>query len=238
MTSNSKRLTFVLGLFFAASALVAMGPPPSQDDDGLPPDRKQLVIGLDLSKTNPLAKDEAFAGRAANRVAELVSNLPMGSLVKLRTFGAYKSAQNPLEFDTRLSLEYTPAQLAGEVQLLIASVPKRLESGEWRGQIRTNILTFLSDMNRVTDCADSPTTYLLVSDGIEDSKLANLSRAGTDRDRLPAPDPEEFKGCAELQILGLGQGVKDPRRTDELREKWQAWSDAAGIDAFVGLHTW
>ena len=44
--------------------------------------------------------------------------------------------------------------------------------------------------------------------------------------------------AATLVILGLAQGVNDPRETQRLRDEWTAWAQAAGFKSFIGLNDW
>ena len=80
-----------------------------------------------------------------------------------------------------------------------------------------------------------PTTIILASDGIEDSDYARLGRADS---HLPPPEGRPFKGCAELDVLGLGEGTKSPRVTTRLRSEWSDWAGAAGFARFQGLNDW
>ena len=84
-------------------------------------------------------------------------------------------------------------------------------------------------------CGGMPTTVVLASDGIEDSDYVRLQRAGS---HLPAPDGRPFRGCAEMEILGLGQGSNSPMVTTRLRGEWTRWAAAAGFARFVGLNDW
>ena len=80
-----------------------------------------------------------------------------------------------------------------------------------------------------------PTTVILASDGIEDSEYARLDREDS---RLPLPDGHPFRGCAELQILGVGQGTRSPSETMRLRAQWGRWAEQAGFSRFLGLNDW
>jgi hypothetical protein len=72
-------------------------------------------------------------------------------------------------------------------------------------------------MAATTNCQSQPATIILASDGIEDSKLANLNRSGG---QLPMPGRPIFAGCDQLMIFGLAQGMRDPRETDRLRQEF------------------
>ena len=118
---------------------------------------------------------------------------------------------------------------------LIAGTPMLVRSGKWRSQSNTNILAFLDNVSQSIGCSGMPTTVVLASDGIEDSDYVRLQNSGA---HLPAPDGRPFRGCSEMEILGLGQGTRSPIVTTRLRSEWTRWSAAAGFGRFVGLNDW
>ena len=134
-----------------------------------------------------------------------------------------------------LSTRSRPQQVAADVRKLIAGTPLLVKSGKWKAQSHTNILAFLDNVSQSIGCSGMKTTIILASDGIEDSEYAHLARR---RSHLPAPDGRPFAGCAELQILGLGQGTRSPMETVRLRQDWSGWARAAGFKQFQGLNDW
>ncbi len=110
-----------------------------------------------------------------------------------------------------------------------------MRSGKWKSQDNTNILAFLDNISQSIGCAGMPTTVVLASDGIEDSEYVRLQKADA---HLPAPDGRPFRGCAEMQILGIGQGTHSPMETTHLRAEWTRWAAAAGFAKFLGLNDW
>lgn len=72
------------------------------------PQPQTIVIGLDLSKSNPLIKDEAYAARAGARTAKELVALPLKSRVMLRTFGSYDATANGLKVDQVIYLMRGP----------------------------------------------------------------------------------------------------------------------------------
>ncbi|MEI9995944.1 MAG: hypothetical protein WDM91_15220 [Rhizomicrobium sp.] len=203
------------------------------DEVAIPAQR--LVIGLDISKSNPLVDDQAFAAKVAARVANLVRGLGMASEVHVRTFGSYDASSNNFYYDARISARNRPEHVAAEIQKLIAGTPFLVRSGKWRSQENTNILAFLDNVSQSIGCAGLPTTVILASDGIEDSEYVRLQRAGA---HLPAPDGRPFRGCAAMEILGIGQGTDSPIVTTRLRSEWTRWAAQAGFSRFVGLNDW
>ena len=205
---------------------------PAYDQNALHPER--VIIGLDLSKSNPLIDDPAFAARVGQRIAAIVRNLGFASEVHIRTFGSYDPSSNNWTYDTVLSVRARPDQVAAEIERLIAGTPRLVASGRWRSQQKTNILAFLDNSVRAIGCGGMPTTIILASDGIEDSEYARLA----DGDSLPSPDRRLYRGCTKLAIYGIGQGTGSPVLTARLRSQWEGWARTAGFARFEGLNDW
>ena len=195
----------------------------------------RIVIGLDISRSNPLVADPAFAAKVGARIADEIRKLGFASEVHVRTLGNYDASSNAFYYDAVLSARNRPENIAAEVEKLVSGTPLLVKSGKWKAQSRTNILAFLDNVSQSIGCAGLPTTIILASDGIEDSEYAHLARANS---HLPAPDAQDFRGCAKLEILGLGQGTKSPVQTVRLRKEWSGWAKAAGFADFLGLNDW
>jgi hypothetical protein len=202
------------------------------DANSLRPER--IIIGLDLSRSNPLIDDPAFAARVGGRIANIIAHLGFSSEVHIRTFGSYDPSANSFAYDVVLSTRARPDYVASEVQKLIAGTPRLVNSGRWRSQQKTNILAFLDNVTRAYGCGAMPTTIILASDGIEDSEYARLQRG----DGLPSPDQRLYRGCAALVIYGIGQGTGSPMLTGRLRYQWENWARRAGFTRFQGLNDW
>ena len=229
-----KFVTFLLALACSAAFASAWA-----DDyyygTNTPP--RTIIIGVDLSTSNPLIVDDAFAAKVAARIAPMITGLAPRSRLVLRSFGSYDSAANAvLNLDILIAPKTARAEdMARLVQTAVAGVPKLVREGKLRAQNQTNIIAFLDNMAATVDCHAQPATVILASDGIEDSKLANLSR---NQGTLPLPTRPIFAGCDELMIFGLAQGMRDPRQTQRLRDEWTVWSQAAGFKGFTGLNDW
>jgi hypothetical protein len=196
---------------------------------------KRVIIGLDLSKSNPLIDNPAFAAKVAARIANIVRAMGFASEVHVRTFGNFDATSNNFYYDTLISTRARPDQVGAEIEKLISGTPLLVANGKWRAQDNTNILAFLDNAAESIGCSGMPTTVVLASDGIEDSEYARLQK---DTAHLPAPEGRPFRGCAELQILGLGQGTRSPIETVRLRSEWSRWAAAAGFAKFTGLNDW
>jgi len=196
---------------------------------------RRIVIGIDLSRSNPLIADRGFAAKVGARVGDVIRDLGFASEVHVRTFGSYDADSNNFHYDAVLSVRNRPDHVAAEVERLIAGTPELVERGRWLAQGRTNIMAFLDNISYSIGCAHLPTTIVLASDGIEDSEYARLNDPA---EHLPDPNGRPFAGCAELEILGLGVGTNSPIRTARLRQEWVRWSRAAGFRSFQGLNDW
>lgn len=207
----------------------------AQEDDGQALAPRRIIVGIDLSRSNPLIEDPGFAAKVGRRVAMQISSLGFASEVHVRTFGSFDSSSNNFAYDQVISTHARPAYVAVEVERLVAGTPTLVERGKWRSQGTTNILAFLDDVVLSIGCDAMPTTVILASDGLEDSEYARLQRPQAS---LPKPEGKPFHGCAELEILGIGQGTHSPSETARLRAQWAGWARAAGFARFTGLNDW
>jgi hypothetical protein len=223
----------VLAVHAAHNAQTYMQVAEAGDQLAIPP--RRIVIGLDLSKSNPLIDNPAFAAKVAARIASQVRSLGFMSEVHVRTFGNFDASSNTFAYDTTISTRARPQNVAAEIEKLISGTPVLVERGKWVAQDNTNIIAFLDNAVTSIGCSGMPTTVILASDGIEDSEYARLGREDS---RLPDPQDHPFRGCAELQILGVGQGTRSPILTARLRALWAHWAGAAGFQKFTGLNDW
>lgn len=224
-------LVFVGGL--AALILHAKAQPRVQNTN--PP--QTLVIGVDLSTSNPLVHDDAFAAKVGARIAPMIESLAPRSRIMLRSFGAYNSSANlPLTLDITIAPKTARAdEMAKFLSTIIAGVPKMVREGRLQAQMSTNIVPFLQNTSRTIDCRAMPTHVILATDGVEDSQVARLKRRSS---TLPPPQGAYYAGCEELLILGLGRGLNSPSDTERLRAEWTLWAQRAGFRRFGGLNDW
>ena len=196
---------------------------------------ERVIIGLDVSRSNPLITNPTFAAKVAARISALVGGLGYASEIHVRTFGSFDATSNTFYYDTKISRYARPDKVAYDVYRLISQTPQLVASGRLRAQARTNILAFLDNVARSPGCADMPTFVNLASDGIEDSQYARLDDPSQ---HLPDPDGKPFAGCAGLSILGIGVGTNSPVKTARLRYEWSHWAYSAGFARFEGLNDW
>jgi hypothetical protein len=198
---------------------------------------RTIVIGIDLSSSNPLIRDDSFAQRVGARIKPYINNLAPRSRVILRSFGSYNSSANsPLTLDILIAPKSARAEdMANLISSVIANVPQMVRQGRIQEQSSTNIVPFLMNISKIVDCKAMPTHVILATDGVEDSQVADLSRR---RNTLPPPQGAPFAGCQELMILGVGRGLGSPEDTERLRNEWANWARAAGFLSYVGLNDW
>lgn len=196
---------------------------------------RQVVIGLDLSKSNPLVSDDGYAARVAERLSRELSALPIRSRVIVRTFGVYNATSNHLKIDQTISGRARPEDVAEGISKLVANLPALVSQGKLKAQMKTNIVPFLETMSHVVDCSAMETKVILLTDGAEDSEYGKLTRRGGS---LPAPRQRLYDGCDQLQVLGIGQGFNSPKTTAHFQEAWKGWSQGAGFASFIGLYDW
>ena len=200
-------------------------------DPGAP---RRAIVGLDLSSSNPLVDDIAYARKAASRIGDDFQGLAFRSEVRIRTFGAYDSGSNPFSFDATISTRQRPEVLARDTETFISNIPLLVRQGKLKTQPYTNILAFLEELSLTVDCKTLPTQVILVTDGVEDSEYVRLKYRGA---KLPKPK-KIFSGCYELQILGIGRGVDSVTETNRIRAEWKKWAKSAGFLTFSAINDW
>ena len=219
-------------LSFALVAVLALFGESAQAVDA-PSRPRTVVIGLDMSKSNPLVEDAAYAARVGQRTASELEALPLRSHVMVRTFGSYDIGANALKIDEVISTRAKPQAVADGIGALISAVPELVAQGKLQAQGYTNVISFLENTSQLIDCGASDVTVILLTDGFEDSEYAKLASGGS----LPHPS-QLYPGCAELMMLGVGQGGGSPTVTKRIREQWAAWAKAAGFQKYTGLYDW
>jgi len=196
---------------------------------------RRLVIGIDLSQSNPLVTDSGFAAKLGERLRSHIQSLGFASKIHVRTFGSYGASANTFYYDAVISRSSRPEAVAAEIAKLVGGTPLLVKKGVFKTQKSTNIIAFLDNAAHSFGCDTLKTDIVLATDGIEDSEYARLARKNA---HLPMPEGKPFAKCQSLSILGLGQGQKSPAKTASLRHEWETWSKAAGFESFVGLNDW
>lgn len=197
---------------------------------------RRMIIGLDLSASNPLVEDVAYAQKVGRRLHKEIETLEYRSELKLRTFGAYGASNNPISMDVTISTR-TKARAdvnAREINTFVSNIPNLVNRGQLDTQNYTNILAFMEELSVELDCKELPTQVILVTDGIEDSEYVRLIHQNA---KLPKPG-KIFRNCYELQILGVGRSMRSPSETNRIREEWRKWAKYAGFKKYTAVNDW
>lgn len=201
---------------------------------------RRLVIGLDLSQSNPLTTNASYAAKQAQWVGDEIRALRLGATVHVRTFGVSDATRNTLRIDEQVTLRNSPETIATGMQTLIANVPALVAAGKLEVQPRTNIVGFIrTNINVIGEC-QTPTKFILLTDGLEDSEYGKLSEGGgaLTSPTIKPPKDKRYK-CEQLVLLGLGQGLNGQKQKDHLRDIWAAWvADKAPFKTFLALDDW
>lgn len=195
---------------------------------------RRMIVGLDLSSSNPLVDDASYARKVGSRVRKDFEDLAFRSEVRIRTFGAYDSSANPFSFDATVSTRQRPEVLGRDMETFISNIPLLVKQGKLQTQPYTNILAFLEETSIELDCDTLPTQVILVTDGVEDSEYVRLKYRDA---KLPRPK-KIFSGCYELQMLGIGRGIDSVTETNRIRKEWETWAKRAGFKRFLAINDW
>ncbi len=205
-----------------------------------PVEIKRLIIGLDLSKSNPLIANQAYASKLARRIGEEVRALRLEAFIHLRTFGVSDATRNTLRIDEQVTLRNSPDAIATGLETLIANVPQLVSSGKLEAQDETNIVGFIrTNINAIGEC-QTPTLFILLTDGLEDSEYGRLTGLGgtLSSPTIKPPKDKRYK-CEQLILLGIGQGLESQSQIDQLKSTWSNWvGTKAPFKSFQALEDW
>ncbi len=216
----------IIGAALLSSASMSVLAPAFADD---------LIIGLDISDSAPLAIEQAIANRAAKLVGSRIASMKKGDSVRLRSLGTYGTAEQALYVNIKLSRKARPHKVSKALEQLVSSLPALVKKGRLKLQNETNIIGFLETIAPSLDCTKKPTTILILSDGIEHSAYIKGRDLLLGKKKLPAPSGPILKGCS-LEMRGLAQQNKklksDPRWFARLNKNWARFAKAAGVAHF------
>lgn len=179
---------------------------------------KTLTIGLDMSLSNPLVKDSAFADAAASYVAQDIKTMREGDVVRIVTFGARDHAANMQEINVTV-----PRNGASKVAKSASAYLTKTVKDSSNTQQSTNIVAWLE--LRDFACTDGD-KIIVITDGIEASDVVSPQAFLDGKQSLPKPDEfAGFKGC-EVVFYGLGVGWH-LKEVKTLRSAWMEYFKAA-----------
>lgn len=179
---------------------------------------KTLTIGLDMSLSNPLVQDPAFAQSAAQFVARDIKAMQDGDNVRIASFGARDHAANMREIAVTI-----PRKGAGKVARSAEAYLQKIVQDTSNAQSSTNIIAWLEISE--FDCSDGG-KIIVITDGIESSDQIHPQKLIDGAQALPAPDAlASFKGC---NVVFYGLGVGWPlAQVKNLRSAWAQYFQAA-----------
>lgn len=181
-----------------------------------------LVIGADVSRSNPLVSHAPFAKAVAERLSKKVRTLEYGEWVHLKTFGD-GGIQHIEDKSLQITRRMSPQQAASRVADAIRGFPS---SGQGEGS--TNLLGFLE--NNRFDCDTEGAAVWLLTDAIEQSAEVNGNDLLLGKP-LPAPFAKPLDGC-DVVIIGLGRigdgGTLPRSQLHALQTTWTDWLNKAG----------
>jgi len=189
----------------------------------VPANAETLVVGLDVSSSNPLILDSRYAADKGNQIAQEVNRLAVGDTVVVETFGAHGSASTA-RLSITLSNRIRPDKAAAYVRAFVAKLPGLVSTGKLQPAGETNIVSFLRTRAGRYGCTASH--YVVVTDGRESSDVVDEQALMDGRATLPAASSRWLNGC-RVRLLGVGQGVPS-RVSFRLAQQWQSHLRSAG----------
>lgn len=214
-----------------------------------------LVIGVDLSASNPLVTNATYRQQALRRVNEKIQALEVGSQVILRAFGNNPISQPPIPIPDSDILVWNHRARDGAADSRTAVLNAasltflRQINGllQTPGQQYTRIARFLdelqSDIGR--HVAFNPgdgvryrsVDFILLTDGVEDNGTVNLRLDGAELPmpgRMFPPPGRQQPRCSGFTMFGAGQAtqVLPDAVSAHIRGEWRAWATAAGCASY------
>ena len=225
MTKYGTKAALLAGC--AIIGVLGQAAPAGAQDDAA---SRDLLIGLDVSRSNVIVEDDRMAAKAADTAAEMIRSLENGDRLSIRTFGAYSMSGNPLRLDLTVSRRMPARRIAASVERLIARLPDLVADGRLAAGGTTHITAFLEEEAALLSCGSRDTALVLFTDGIEASPQTSPEALARGHAGLPAPDSDDLRGCA-LSLYGIGEttGGAQRSRTENLIAAWTAWTKQAGL---------
>ncbi len=197
------------------------------------------LISIDLSDSVPQAKDDNYAKLVAQKIYDIVRNTRYGDRIRMRSFGSYDTAKNPLRYDRVMSRRARPRIVSRQLYHMVSRIPAMVRSGKLKTQNSTHIIAFLNDMAPSMRCsATKPGSVVLFTDGVESSRRTQIN-IRTGKITLPKPKPGLYQHC-HFYIYGAGQlgAASDERITESITAAWEAWAKQAGFTKIQIMRVW
>lgn len=184
-------------------------------------DPKQMYVRLDVSRSNPLVTDEAYAQRVARRIIDYVLELNIGDRVNVRVFGDMGRFNGP-DWDLEISRRSMPKEkVARNLATLILSLPNG-------GQDPHDTTEILSELKWTDWRCQADDIILLATDGIETGDWIKSTQAILDgRAGLPIPAEHYLQNC-HVVMIGIGAEIGSSSKINNLITAWRAHVTKAG----------
>jgi hypothetical protein len=189
----------------------------------------KLVVPVDVSASSPVFT-AAYLARAAQRVAERIRTLPVGSQVTVFLVGDSR-ADSPFVRD--LHVQRGPSEHGDTAKALATAFPAFLRNVIAEVQRKpvaqqSHLTAGVRDASRL--CERKPCEIMFLTDGLEwQSGIVEWPR-DTTRD-LPRIKDLTLTGV-RIELLGIGQGVA-PKTQQAIEAHWRTWLSQAGASEIV-----
>ena len=184
---------------------------------------KTIHVGLDLSGSNPLVANTAYARQAASYVRSRIETLEVGENVHMNIFGALGLENSLYSYNAKVTRRVSSESVGREAERLVTGIA----SGAFDPQGQTNILFYLEFTP--FDCA-SGDEIIVVTDGIESSSAidssGDLLEFGTG---LPAPFKPGFLSGCTITFYGVGKTDRGSLPLLQVRNIQSAWEEYFAI---------
>lgn len=186
----------------------------------LPVAAETLVVGLDISTSNPLVRDDAFAREVGAQVQRQIEDMQPGDRVIIETFGLHGIAMGQ-KIELPISRRHNPGKVAHFASQIISAVPRMVREGKLAPHPATNILSFLELRTEREGCND--TVFFIATDGFESSDAVSGTNV------LPTPASAYLTGCS-VTLTGVGGGTQETVAARNLKDLWLAYLRDAGAN--------
>ena len=179
---------------------------------------------VDSSKSSP-ARDAGFIAAAIPLVLQKLRTMPPCSVVQVVTVG--DASLIPLMLRSRIQIRTTKDgatmdDIARALSQFLGAFPGRIKDHE---QMRSELIGGFSDAaHNLNPHARVPNVIIMLSDLVEESALANCSRAVPCR----LPVPPFSLGNADVTVYGVGLGLPSHRAL-ALEKAWDSFFNKAGV---------
>jgi hypothetical protein len=202
---------------------------------GIEIQKEHVIILVDLSESALHVNSELFAKKAARFIGDSIDDMPLGSMVEIRTFGEYDRSKNVLSFKFMLSRKkgQRPVDVKRNIGLFVGNLPKLIDEGKLVLQDKTSIIGELKVLSEMID-SRYKTRIIILSDMLEYSAEANCYELIKSNNGV-LPKTSGILNGVIIIALGAGYGCKNSKENDRLKVVWSEWFANAGVEEFKYL---